>query len=41
MYKAKGDFERAKEQLNLALEIFESIETEEFVTRVKKELEGL
>ena len=38
MYKDKGDKENAKEHLNKALEIFKNLETEEFVSRVKKEL---
>jgi tetratricopeptide (TPR) repeat protein len=41
MYKAKGERKKAKEQLNKALKIFESLETEELVSRVKKEIEGL
>jgi tetratricopeptide (TPR) repeat protein len=41
MYKDKGDKEKAKEQLNISLEIFKSLETEEFVSRVKEELKGL
>lgn len=41
MLKDKGDKKKAKEQLNKALEIFKSLETEEFVSRVKKEMEGL
>ena len=38
MLKHKGDTEKAKEQLNLALNIFESLDTEEFIVRIKKEL---
>jgi len=41
MLKHKGDTEKAKEQLNLALNIFESLDTEEFVVRIKKEFEDL
>ena len=41
MYKQKGNSEQAKEQLALALKIFEGLETEEFVARIKKELEDL
>jgi predicted ATPase len=41
MYKQKGDSEQAKEQLNSALKIFEGLETEEFITRIKDELEDL
>jgi hypothetical protein len=41
MYKQKGDSEKAREQLNKALNIFEGLETEEFVTRIKEELEDL
>ncbi|MEE9150935.1 MAG: tetratricopeptide repeat protein [Thermoplasmata archaeon] len=41
MFKSKGEKEKAKEQLNKALEIFKNLKTEEFVSRVKREMEGL
>jgi len=41
MYKAKGEKKKAKEQLKKALKIFESLETEELVSKVKREMEGL
>jgi predicted ATPase len=41
MYKNKGEKEKAKEQLKKALEIFKTLETEEFVSRVKGEMKGL
>ncbi|UCE37063.1 MAG: tetratricopeptide repeat protein [Thermoplasmata archaeon] len=41
MYKEKGDMDKAREQFQHALEIFTGLENEEFVARVKKELDGL
>jgi tetratricopeptide (TPR) repeat protein len=38
MYKDKGDFNLAKEHLNKSLEILETLDTEEFLSRVKSEL---
>jgi tetratricopeptide (TPR) repeat protein len=41
MYKKKGENEKAKEQLNYALEILKPMDTEDFLEKIKKELEGL
>ena len=41
MYKDKGDREKAREHLNFALRIFESLETEDFIQKVRTEMEGL
>ncbi|UCG70686.1 MAG: tetratricopeptide repeat protein [Thermoplasmata archaeon] len=41
MFKDKGDKEKAKEELNKALDIFKGLETEEFVLRIEKEMEDL
>jgi predicted ATPase len=41
MYKEKGDMGKAREQFEHALEIFSGLENEEFVARVKEELEEL
>jgi tetratricopeptide (TPR) repeat protein len=38
MYKDKGDNNLAKEHLNKALEILKTLDTEEFLARVKSEL---
>jgi tetratricopeptide (TPR) repeat protein len=41
MYLSKGDKENAKEQLEKAKEIFKTLNAEEFVLKVEKQLEGL
>jgi predicted ATPase len=41
MYKEKGDKEKAKEQLNLALDILKTLDTEEFFKKVESELKNL
>jgi tetratricopeptide (TPR) repeat protein len=41
MYKNKGDKEKAKEQLDDAIKILDTLDTEEFMTKVRKELEDL
>jgi tetratricopeptide (TPR) repeat protein len=41
MYKDKGDKEKAADQLNLALEILKNLDTEEFLGKVQKEIDGL
>ncbi len=38
MYKEKGDFDRVKEQMNLALDIFTDLDNEEYVNKIKMEL---
>jgi predicted ATPase len=41
MYKDKGDSDLAMEQFGTALEIFQNLETEDFLSRVKKEIKEL